>query len=487
MPVGWLNFNDLSETECWLANAVLNGTRLELDQPADVRAELIRQIMLGGFHWPDRLQPDPRGIRLRGAVITGRLDLAEVRSPLPLELSNCRAEEGIRLTGSHLSAVDFCGLIAPEVVASEVVIERSLLMAGAHLNSLNLYAARIGGMVNLSAATLHGKGEQAALLADHLQTGGGLFLNHGFQADGGGDGGTVRLSGAVIGGLTDLGTAQLTNPAGPALVADYLRTESNLMLNQGFRAKGVKDTGTIRLAGACIGGRLSFEDGQASAVVPGALALNLGRVKVSGDALFPVSFLDGAINLDGFTYSRIRRAGVPEFLDLLANRTNGYASQPYHQFAASHQAAGNERDVRRINIAAQRELLRRGSLDFWARIWHRVTGIVLGYGYRPSRALLWWAGTVAFALVLLVGVAGPAGLITVGAHGARCGTVDQAGLALNTATPLVKPAGQPNCQLDSGTALGAVLTVAGWAIQALSWAFVTLFVAGFTGLVRKSP
>jgi uncharacterized protein YjbI with pentapeptide repeats len=485
--VSWLTFDDLSETECWLANAVVSGTRLELDQPAEVRAELIRQIMIGGFHWPDRLTPDPRGIRLRGAIIVGELELTEVRSALPLQLSSCRAEEGIRLTGSQLSAVDLCGLVAPGLVANEAVIERSLLMAGAQLNTVNVYGARIGGTVNLSGTILRGNGGEIPLLADHLRTGGGLFLNHGFQADGGGDGGAVRLSGAVIGGLADLGTAQLTNSGGPALVADYLRTESNLMLNQGFRARGVKDTGTIRLVGASIGGRLNFEDGQAIAVVPGALALNISRVSVGGDALFPVSFLDGAINLDGFTYSRIRRASVPEFLDLLANRPNGYASQPYHQFAATHQAAGNERDVRRINIAAQRELLRGGSLDFWTRIWHRVTGVVLGYGYRPSRALLWWAGTVALALALLVGVAGPAGLITVGAHGARCGTVDQAGLALNTATPLVKPAGRQDCQLDGGTTLGDLLTVTSWVIQALSWAFVTLFVAGFTGLVRKNP
>jgi hypothetical protein len=483
--VGALTFDDLTETECWLVNAVVSGARLDLDEPAPVRAELIRQIMLCGFPWPDGVVPDPRGIRLRGATILGALDLCEVRSPLPLELSNCHTTEFVRLTGSQLSLVDFCGLVGPGVVANEAVIERSLLMAGVRLSMINLYGTRIGGILNLSGAILHAKGDEAAMLANNLRTGGGLFLNHNFTADGGGDGGTIRLSGASIGGLADLGSARLTNPAGPALVADYLRVESNLMLNQGFRAEGVKDTGTIRLVGATIAGRLSFEDGQAITTLPGALAVNISRVKVAGDALFPVSFVGGGINLDSFEYRLIRRSAVPEFLDLLAHRTNHYSSQPYHQFAATNLATGNERDVRQINIAAQRDLLRRGQLDFWTRSWHRVTGLVLGYGYRPSRALLWWAGTVALALVLMVGVAGPAGLVTAGAHGASCGTIDQAGLALNTATPLVKPAGATNCRLDTGTALGDVLAVAGWVIQALCWAFVTLFVAGFTGLVRK--
>ncbi|HEY4456160.1 MAG TPA: hypothetical protein VGN81_17745 [Pseudonocardiaceae bacterium] len=458
-----MTFDDLDETECWLANAVVSGTRLELAEPAPIRAELIRQLLLGGFHWPDRLAADPRGIRVRGAVIVGQLDLSGVHSALPLELVDCECAEGIVLSGARLSYLDFSGLVCPWLIASELVVERSLILSGARLRNP----------------------AGVALTADNIEVGGGLFCAGGFVAEGIGDPGTIRLTGAVIGNQLDFGGARLTNPDGPALVADYLRTGTNLIFNGGFHAEGRKATGTIRLVGASIRGRVNLEDGTATAVEPGALALNIGRVQVAGDVLFPVSFLDGAINLDGFRYTRILRSSVPEFLALLANRTNGYSAQPYRQFAATHLATGNERDVRVINVAAQRDLLRRGRLDFWARTWHRITGLVLGYGYRPSRALLWWAGTVALALVLLVGVAGPAGLIT--GHGVRCGTVDQAGIALNTATPLVKPAGQADCQLSSGTPLGDVLIVAGWVIQALSWAFVTLFVAGFTGLVRKNP
>ena len=461
--MGALTFDDLDETECWLANAVVSGTTLQLPEPAPIRAGLIRQLLLGGFHWPDRLTPDPRGIRVRGAVIAGQLDLSGVHSVLPLELVDCRCDEGIVLSGARLSFVDFSGLVCPWLIANELIVARSLVLSGARLRNP----------------------DGVALAGDNLEVGGGMFCSGGFVAAGSGDQGTIRLTGAVIGNQLDLGGARLTNPDGPALVADYLRTGSNLILNAGFHAEGRKDTGTIRLVGATIKGRFNLEDGQSIALEPGALALNAGRVQVGGDVLLPVSFLGGAIRLDGCTYTRIVRSSVPEFLDVLASRTNSYSAQAYRQFAATHLATGNERDVRVINVAAQQDLLRRGRLDFWARTWHRITGLVLGYGYRPSRALWWWAGTVALALLLMVGVGGPAGLIA--AHGVRCGTVDQAALALNAATPLVKPAGQQDCQLASGTPLGDVLTVASWAIQALSWAFVTLFVAGFTGLVRRNP
>jgi uncharacterized protein YjbI with pentapeptide repeats len=481
--VGWLTFDDLDETECWLANAVVSGTRLELAQPAPIRAELIRQLLLGGFHWPDRLTPDPRGIRVRGAVIVGQLDLSGVHSALPLELVDCECAEGIVLSGARLSSLDFSGLVCPWLVGSEMVVERSVWLLGARMARVNLSGARIGGMLDVSDARLVNP-DGVALLGGNLDVGGGMFLR-GLVAEGSGDDGTVRLTGAAVSNQLNLGGARLTNPDGPALVADYLRTGSNLMLNAGFHAEGRKDTGTVRLVGAHIQGRLNFEDAQIVAAEPGALALNIGRVQVGADILLPVASLGGPVTFDGCTYTRILRSSVPEFLDVLANRTNSYSAQPYRQFAATHLATGNERDVRLINLAAQRDLLRRGRLDFWARGWHRITGLVLGYGYRPSRALLWWAGTLALALVLLVGVGGPAGLIT--AHGVRCGTADQAGLALNTATPLVKPAGEQDCQLNSGTPLGDVLLVAGWVIQALSWAFVTLFVAGFTGLVRKNP
>jgi hypothetical protein len=84
---------------------------------------------------------------------------------------------------------------------------------------------------------------------------------------------------------------------------------------------------------------------------------------------------------------------------------------------------------------------------------------------------------------LVAGVAGPAGLVR-GASGS-CSLVEQIGVALNAATPLVKPDGSQACRLVTATGLGQLVTVTTWVLQLLAWAFATLFVAGFTGLVRK--
>ncbi|HVV14059.1 hypothetical protein [Amycolatopsis sp.] len=486
---------DLTNTERRLVDAVLAGTELDLsteDRP--VRGEAIRSILLDGFPWPDGRSPDPRGVRLRGATIEDGLDLAEITSALPVRLVDCRTTGTVRLSGSRLSTVDLSGLAGPNVVAVEAGIERSLLLIGARLSCdsaegvVNLGGARIGSVVDLSGSQLTNRHREGPVFhGNNLRTGSGVFLNRGFRAEGGGGLGTVRLSGAELGGQLNLTGAWLANLHGPALVADYLSTRSNLMLNQGFRAEGRHETGSIRLVGARIGGRMMCEGGHAFAVRAGDLVLNLSQAHVTGDLLLPASFTPGLLRLDGLTYDgAVRYASLAEWLEMLARRTSHYASQPYFQLAKAHRGTGHERDVRRIHVARQRDLLRRGGLDWWGRLWHRITGLTVGYGYRPAIALLWWAGVFLLAVLLIAGFAGPAGLaVRVGAAGG-CSVVDQVGLALDTTVPLLKSTAQQRCQLVPDSAGGTAMVAVSWVLQALAWAFLTLFVAGFTGLVRRS-
>jgi hypothetical protein len=388
--------------------------------------------------------------------------------------------------------------VGTSIVAHEANIERSFLLIGARLTctsphgTVSLGGAQVGAVLDFAGSHLTNTHPQGpALHANNLRTGGGVFLNRGFRAEGGGTLGTIRLSGAVIAGQVNLTGAWISNPEGPALVADYLETRSNVMLNHGFRAHARHGTGTVRLVGARIGGRLMCEGGQAHATEPTDLALNFSQTHVAGDVLLPASFAVGMLMVTGLTYGGMtRHATLAEWLDMLANKTSHYTSQPYFQLAAAHRAAGHERDVRRIHLARQRDLLRRGELDFLGRLWHRITGLTVGYGYRPAVALLWWVGAVLASVLLIAGVAGPAGLITrVNTSGQpqQCSAVEQVGLALNTATPLVKPDSQQRCQLDAKPGLGQIVVAGTWFLQVLAWAFVTLFVAGFTGLVRKSP
>jgi hypothetical protein len=87
--------------------------------------------------------------------------------------------------------------------------------------------------------------------------------------------------------------------------------------------------------------------------------------------------------------------------------------------------------------------------------------------------------------------------LTLGAHGGvartrpqpaaatQCSAVERVGVGLDLGLPLIKTGARARCDTTASTT-GQVLTIAGWGLQLLAWAFATLFVAGFTGAVRKT-
>jgi hypothetical protein len=97
------------------------------------------------------------------------------------------------------------------------------------------------------------------------------------------------------------------------------------------------------------------------------------------------------------------------WLQLFLTATPAYAAQPYQQLASVYRAAGHDADVRKILIAQRRAQLDRGVLTGRERLWARITGVTLGYGYQPWRALLFLLGVVITSVVVAV---------TLGTHGA---------------------------------------------------------------------
>jgi len=121
----------------------------------------------------------------------------------------------------------------------------------------------------------------------------------------------------------------------------------------------------------------------------------------------------------------------------------------------------------RILRAQRRDQIQRTAKG-WDRIWGWITGMTLGYGYQPWRALLFLL-TVLFTSVVLATTVGAHGGLTMAGHATTayhsCGLTDQLGAGLD---------------------LGQALTVIDWLLQVLAWAFAALFIAGFTGAVRKT-
>ena len=77
------------------------ATMRSWDESRSCRASVIRDIMRGRL----AADPDPHGLQLRGARITGRLDLDNLRTEVHVGLEDCLLEEGFSAHGAHLATV----------------------------------------------------------------------------------------------------------------------------------------------------------------------------------------------------------------------------------------------------------------------------------------------------------------------------------------------------------------------------------------------
>jgi hypothetical protein len=127
-----------------------------------------------------------------------------------------------------------------------------------------------------------------SLVAAQLQVSGNLLLNNGFRARGG-----VLLSGAQIGGRLSLDRARLDGSAGYAMIADQLTVQHGMSGTDGFSAEG-----GIRLPGAHIGGDLSFTGARLSCST--RPALDADGIAVDGNLFCRSGFsAQGEISLIG--------------------------------------------------------------------------------------------------------------------------------------------------------------------------------------------
>jgi hypothetical protein len=565
----------------------------------DVDASVVRDLLRGATV----ADPDPRGVRIRGARIRDRLDLDHVSAVCPLILEACLLESGISLTGAQLPALgllgcwvgptdgsavagrgvrvegaftlrcsrvhaaaadgavvligariggdlDCCGVVlsnsagaAMEAdraqIDNNVLFEDDVLAEGVgERGTLRLTGARIGGRLGLRDATLRNPAGPVLSAVD-MHTVHGVFLEGRFRAEGAGRRGTIYLRGAHIGGEFDCRGAVVTNASGPAVLADGITADRVVFLNDGFHAEGHGWGGAVRMMSArvngrvnCRGARMHNPTGPALAAdgmqIAGDLLLgngcaatgtgDRGTIRLREATVGGVFDAVGAVvestssplhrwMIDGLTYS-----GVPRWAEhdnrraaqeVLRGGTPSYAAQPYQQLAAAYRADGHDMDARAVLMQQRRDQLQRGAVTGWRdRLWTRLTGALLGFGYRPSRALVYLLGVLAVSAAVAFGLGAQGGLAqtpdpspppTTTAAGAAsmagqpCSPLQLVGKGLDLGTPFLPAArsGAGSCEVTA-TAAGDALTIIRWILQLAAWALAALFIAGFTGIVRRT-
>ena len=120
----------------------------------NVRADLIRWLFVDR---EARELVDPRGVQIRGARITGDLDLSFANVLFPLVLLRCRLEQPLDLQWAKMPVLSLEGSWTGAIAADGLKLEGSLFLRnGFHAEGeVRLLGATIGG--NLDAKAEHSK------------------------------------------------------------------------------------------------------------------------------------------------------------------------------------------------------------------------------------------------------------------------------------------------------------------------------------------
>jgi hypothetical protein len=240
--------------------------------------------------------------------------------------------------------------------------------------------------------------------------------------------GTLRLQGSEVGGSVNLFGTRLTDPGRRATTGFSLdlrtaRIGRDLILAENKDRPFVAEGG-VNLDGAQVARRVDLRGAHLGSLPQFGIALDAGDVAADEFQLTPAhppagrvvlrrahcgTLSDnealwastGGIELDDFRYDALK-VGIPlkddqaldHRIELLRKAMRGYRPGPYDQLAQMLRAAGNEEHASTVALRKQQfryDALARGFKFFGpgVRLWSWLQRSMVGYGYRPVRALGW--------------------------------------------------------------------------------------------------
>jgi hypothetical protein len=420
---------------------VLNGqVPPDTDDPNHtIRGAVVQALVDGTF---GGAQIGRFGIRLRGARITGDLNLSDITISYPLTFYACRFTGRPTFDRSRLPAFSASNShFQSGFSANDCSITSDFGLNGitAH-GKVEIIGADIGGQLLMKGATLDAGQDGRAFNGQGLRATQDVFMDS-LRATG-----TVALTSANIGGQLVMNGATLdAGQDGLAFNGQGLRATQNVFMNE------LIATGAVYLFGARIGG--SFEVVGATLKRPGGVALNLEKstlaraffLGLAGACVGRCNLSDARIDTlllnpmgEGWPrglkvvapgiqigslpgYQRGRRDGWIKWLDA----QDPWSPHAYQQVAARLRDGGHEACAKAVYIAMRRRQRREEHSSFVAAIPEKYRNIrfngyfperifewigrhfdalvldgLIGYGYKPMRAVGFMGGLILFGMVV---------------------------------------------------------------------------------------
>lgn len=188
-----------------------------------VRAEVIARLLLSG---PAAVPGRVASLKVRGARITGRLELSGGTVTPYVELNACRFDSEVQLSETRFTTLRMINCSVPRIEAARLHTEGDLHLPRCRVaRGIRLTDAQIGTDLLISQAVVQRDSKGRAIAAD------GLSVAQDFQAELLETYGEVSLRGAKVGVSMSLRGARLRNPYGRrALNAPQLTVERTLYL-----------------------------------------------------------------------------------------------------------------------------------------------------------------------------------------------------------------------------------------------------------------
>ncbi len=270
---------------------------------------------------------DPRGIWIRGARISGELNLKGLPSDtkIGLRLTLCLLEQPLTLSDGGLPWLELNTCVLPAIVADRaqlgmMAVQGCRLISDCPRERVSLNRAHVTGDLLLDHTCVHAAPWRPTEKAPNTMDLSGAKIDGQLSMEGitvrsdpgpqpadwrgSESAAAVCLSGATIAGSLVLRGAQLTSTSGAALLADHITVSGDALLDGSggtpVSATGAGKDGAVYLVGASVTGRLSLSGARLTNETGPALFADLLSVK--GPTLLDVGFeADGAVRLWGAT------------------------------------------------------------------------------------------------------------------------------------------------------------------------------------------
>jgi hypothetical protein len=310
------------------------------------------------------------------------------------------------------------------ITATNIVVQGSILFCVNFRaeGKVSLVGARIGGNLECNSGSFESE-KKISLDAERIQIGGDVYLCKGnwnrknIKPDGpfGADGlvnfisaniyGTVKCEGASFSGKSKV------NFYGADIKREFVWTNiagnENVTLDLRFAhiMKLIDDKDSWPDAGKLLLNGLTYEDAsffedqqtqvpkeETDVIIKGFIKRRYTSAKSKIAGIF-TSLLQGfrpSQKFDDIISGLLQERKNEDILDRIEwlNRQGGkFEHQPYEQYAAILQKNGQEKDAADVLIAKAKERARRTDMFMFSKFWDWTLGKLIGYGYRPWRAL----------------------------------------------------------------------------------------------------